>query len=58
MGLWDCVTFDEVAGMNFKDANAVQILKDYMASGSYARGRDMLNADASIVLEGNINDSV
>ena len=58
VGLWDCVTFDEVAGMNFKDANAVQILKDYMASGSYARGRDMLNADASIVLEGNINDSV
>lgn len=58
VGLWDCVTFDEVAGMNFKDANAVQILKDYMASGSYVRGRDMLNADASIVLEGNINDSV
>lgn len=58
VGLWDCVTFDEVAGMNFKDANAVQILKDYMASGSYARGRDMLNADASIALEGNINDSV
>lgn len=58
VGLWDCVTFDEVAGMNFKDANAVQILKDYMASGSYARGRDMLNADASVVLEGNINDSV
>lgn len=58
VGLWDCVTFDEVAGMNFKDANAVRIMKDYMASGSYARGRDMLNADASIVLEGNINDSV
>ncbi|MEC4175556.1 protease Lon-related BREX system protein BrxL [Adlercreutzia sp. R7] len=58
VGLWDCVTFDEVAGMNFKDANAVQIMKDYMASGSYARGRDTLNADASIVMEGNINDSV
>lgn len=58
VGLWDCVTFDEVAGMNFKDANAVQIMKDYMASGSYARGRETLNADASIVMEGNINDSV
>lgn len=58
VGLWDCITFDEVAGMNFKDANAVQIMKDYMASGSYARGRDTLNADASIVLEGNINDTV
>ena len=58
VGMWDCVTFDEVAGMRFKDQNAIQILKDYMASGSYARGRDQMNADASIVLEGNINDSV
>ncbi|WP_165049064.1 MULTISPECIES: protease Lon-related BREX system protein BrxL [unclassified Adlercreutzia] len=58
VGHWDCITFDEVAGMNFKDKNAVQVMKDYMASGSYARGRDQLNADASIVLEGNINDSV
>ncbi|MEB1812893.1 MULTISPECIES: protease Lon-related BREX system protein BrxL [Adlercreutzia] len=58
VGLWDCITFDEVAGMRFKDANAVQIMKDYMASGSYARGRDQINADASIVLEGNINDTV
>lgn len=58
VSLWDCITFDEVAGMRFKDQNAVQIMKDYMASGSYARGRDQLNADASIVLEGNINDTV
>lgn len=57
VSLWDCITFDEVAGMRFKDQNAVQILKDYMASGSYARGRDQINADGSIVLEGNINDS-
>ena len=55
---WDCVTFDEVAGMRFKDVNAVQILKDYMASGSFARGRDQINADASMVFEGNVNDSV
>ena len=40
VGCWDCVTFDEVAGMRFKDTNAIQILKDYMASGSFARGRD------------------
>ena len=58
VGNWDCVTFDEVAGMRFKDMNAIQILKDYMASGSFARGKDQLNADASIVLEGNINDTV
>ena len=44
--------------MRFKDENAIQILKDYMASASYARGRDQINADASIVMEGNINDTV
>ena len=58
VGHWDCVTFDEVAGMRFKDTNAVQIMKDYMASGSYARGRDQINADASMVFEGNINGTV
>ena len=58
VSLWDCITFDEVAGMRFKDQNAIQILKDYMASGSFARGHEQLNADASLVLEGNINDSV
>ena len=57
VGNWDCVTFDEVAGMRFKDMNAIQILKDYMASGSFARGKDQLNADASMVFEGNINDT-
>ena len=58
VSLWDCVTFDEVAGMRFKDQNAIQILKDYMASGSYARGQEQINADASVVFEGNINDTV
>lgn len=57
VGVWDCVTFDEVAGMNFKDVNAVQIMKDYMASGSFARGKDESRADASMVFEGNINDA-
>ena len=57
VGVWDCVTFDEVAGMRFKDVNAIQILKDYMASGSFARGKDELRADASMVFEGNINDT-
>ena len=58
VGHWDCVTFDEVAGMRFHDLDAIQIMKDYMASGSFARGRDMINADASMVFVGNINDSV
>lgn len=58
VGHWDCVAFDEVAGMHFKDVNAVQILKDYMASGSFARGKDQINAEASMVYIGNINDTV
>ncbi len=58
VGHWDCVAFDEVAGMHFRDMDAIQILKDYMASGSFARGRDMISADASVVYIGNINESV
>ncbi len=58
VGNWDVVAFDEVAGMHFKDMNAIQILKGYMAGGMYARGRESFNGDASMVFEGNINDSV
>ncbi|MDB6071093.1 MAG: putative ATP-dependent Lon-type protease [Verrucomicrobiales bacterium] len=58
VGLWDVVAFDEVAGINFDDKDGVQIMKDYMASGSFARGRDSINASASMVFVGNINQSV
>ena len=58
VGLWDCVAFDEVAGINFKDKDGVQIMKDYMASGSFARGKEAIQANASMVFVGNINQSV
>ncbi|MEP7219351.1 MAG: protease Lon-related BREX system protein BrxL, partial [Bacteroidota bacterium] len=58
VGLWDVVAFDEVAGISFKDRDGVQIMKDYMASGSFARGRDAINASASMVFVGNINQPV
>ncbi|MDD4402533.1 MAG: protease Lon-related BREX system protein BrxL [Desulfitobacteriaceae bacterium] len=58
VGLWDCVAFDEVAGIKFKDQDGVQIMKDYMASGSFARGKEIKNAYASMVFVGNINQSV
>jgi ATP-dependent Lon protease len=58
VGLWDVVAFDEVAGISFTDKDGVQIMKDYMASGSFARGRDSINAYASMVFVGNINQSV
>ena len=58
VGLWDCVAFDEVAGIRFKDKDGVQIMKDYMASGSFARGKEENAASASMVFVGNINQSV
>lgn len=50
VGLWDCVAFDEVAGIKFKDKDGIQIMKDYMASGSFARGIEEKAASASMVL--------
>ena len=58
VGLWDTVAFDEVAGINFKDKDGIQIMKDFMASGSFARGKEEKNANASMVFVGNINQSV
>jgi len=56
VGLWDVVAFDEVAGISFKDPNGVQIMKDYMANGSFARGRDSISASASMVFVGNFKE--
>ena len=58
VGMWDVVAFDEVAGIRFKDKDGVQIMKDYMASGSFSRGRDSIEAKASMVFVGNIDHSV
>ena len=58
VGLWDCVAFDEVAGIKFKDKDGIQIMKDYMASGSFARGKEEKAATSSMVFVGNINQSV
>lgn len=58
VGMWDCVAFDEVAGIKFRDKDGVQIMKDYMASGSFARGKEEKSASASMVFVGNINQSV
>ncbi|MPQ42509.1 protease Lon-related BREX system protein BrxL [Clostridium tarantellae] len=58
VGMWDVVAFDEVAGITFKDKDGIQIMKDYMASGSFARGKEEKAASASMVFVGNINQSV
>ena len=56
VGVWDVVAFDEVAGIHFKDKDGVPIMKDFMASGSFVRGRDSLNASAAMVFVGNIDN--
>jgi len=56
VGVWDVVAFDEVAGIKFKDADGVPIMKDYMASGSFVRGRDSISASAAMVFVGNIDN--
>ena len=56
VGVWDVVAFDEVAGIHFKDQDGVQIMKDYMASGSFVRGRGSVNASAAMVFIGNIDN--
>lgn len=58
VGLWDVVAFDEVAGINMKDKDGIQIMKGFMANGSFSRGKESINANASMVFVGNINGSV
>lgn len=58
VGTWDVVAFDEVAGINLKDKDGVQIMKGYMANGSFSRGKESINANASMVFVGNINGSI
>lgn len=58
VGLWDVVAFDEVAGVRFKDPNGIQILKDFMESGSFSRGKEEVPAEAAIVFNGNLDGDV
>lgn len=58
VGNWDCVAFDEVAGITQASGDMVQIMKNYMANGSFARGTDSVSSDASIAFEGNTFRSV
>ena len=53
LGTWDVVAFDEVAGLQMSDSTVINMLKDYMESGSFARGKDEIPAEASVVLVGN-----
>ena len=58
VGNWDCIAFDEVAGITQASGDMVQIMKNYMANGTFARGADSISSDASIAFEGNTFRSV
>ena len=58
VGNWDCIAFDEVAGITQASNDMIQIMKNYMANGSFARGTDAISSDASIAFEGNTFRSV
>ncbi len=51
--MWDVVAFDEVAGLEMSDSTVVNMLKDFMESGSFARGKEEVPTEASIVFIGN-----
>lgn len=58
VALWDVVAFDEAAGVRFTDRNGINILKGYMEDGLFSRGRDVINAEGSIVFVGNIDGDI
>ncbi len=55
---YDVVCFDEVSGISFDQKDGVNILKGYMESGEFSRGRESIRADGSIVLVGNFDVDV
>lgn len=57
VGYWDAVAFDEVAGINVRDPDTIQIMKDFMANGRFSRGVEVI-ADASMAFVGNIDQSI
>ena len=58
VGKWDCIAFDEVGGITQATGDMIQIMKNYMANGSFARGTESISSDASIAFEGNTFRSV
>ena len=55
---YDVVCFDEVSGISFDQKDGVNIMKGYMESGEFSRGKENIRADGSIVLVGNFEVDV
>jgi ATP-dependent Lon protease len=55
---YDVVCFDEVSGISFDQKDGVNIMKGYMASGQFSRGKENIRADGSLVMVGNLDVDV
>ena len=55
---YDVVCFDEISGVSFDQKDGVQIMKGYMESGEFSRGKESIRADGSIVMVGNFDVDV
>ena len=55
---YDVVCFDEIAGVSFDQKDGVNIMKGYMASGEFSRGKESIRAEGGMVMVGNFNVSV
>lgn len=55
---YDVVCFDEVSGISFEQKDGVNIMKGYMESGEFSRGKEPIRADGGIVMVGNFNVDV
>ncbi len=56
--LYDVVCFDEIAGISFNSKDGVNIMKGYMASGEFSRGKESIRASGGIVMVGNFDVDV
>jgi ATP-dependent Lon protease len=56
--LYDVVCFDEVSGISFDSKDGVNIMKGYMASGQFSRGKEQITAEGSMVMVGNFDVDV
>ena len=55
---YDVVCFDEISGISFDQKDGVNIMKGYMESGEFSRGKDSIRADGSVVMVGNFDVDV
>jgi ATP-dependent Lon protease len=56
--LYDVVCFDEISGISFDQKDGINIMKGYMESGEFSRGKESIRADGSLVLVGNFEVDV